>query len=193
MLLHHAVGYETPVGDIFPELAKAGAYIPLTAMKVTEDHPVINGEAYRKKFPVKSKDPALAIIFDATYMKVGEEFSVPFPDYIQLFPTKEGRVLVESVDTNGDVKDAVVVVGGFGKGKAVLCGTAIGSAVFQDEKGKNKIVEKAPSEGEKNILINSIYWLGGTSFDTCPVQLFRRRRRRHIFADGHGVELRGGH
>ena len=143
---------------LFPEIGRGIDWIAITRMKVTKLHPVTTGESMRKRFPKKAVDPVFADELTRTQFNIGDEFTMGFPDYIKIRAGKEGTVLARSViDESGKGDDPVLVVGQIGKGKVILCGTAIGATTITKEK-KLDIIEKV-TPGELKILINSVYWL----------------------------------
>jgi len=129
-------------------------------MQVVKEHPVTTGESYRKRFPDLVKNPAFSVQMHATQFSKDEIFEDGFPDYFAVVPAKDSEVLVKSVydkvKNQGD--DATVVVGKFGKGKVVLAAMGLG-CLCEKVKGKWQAEEKC-TDGERKILVNSIYWLG---------------------------------
>ena len=159
MLLHRSTGYscsEIP----FPAIGKNAIQTvsTITNFNVTSDHPVINAECIFRKFPGDAKNPAFQTQMDVLKMKTGEAFSTGTFDHIPLKKGPKGQVLaVSQMDDKGRGGSAVLIAGKYGKGKVVLCGTAIGDSCIKSQ-GKKKFLEKITS-GEKKILINSVYWL----------------------------------
>ncbi|MBN1673206.1 MAG: hypothetical protein JXR37_19330 [Kiritimatiellae bacterium] len=157
LLVHHSAGYPSTTPPVFPEVATAPDYVPITAMQVAAEHPVTSGESMRKRFPQKAADPAFEQYFRATQLQAGQEFVAGFPDYIKLKPGNAGKVLVKSAVRGGQGGDPVVVAGAAGKGKVVLSGMNIACRAVKAD-GKQSF-EEALTPGEQAILINSVYWL----------------------------------
>jgi len=160
LMVHHAIGRNPPYPTVFPEIATCGTVcVPLTTMQVVEEHPVTTGSSYRKRFPELVDNPAFSVQMNATQFKKGETFEVGFPDYFAAIPGPEGKVVVKSVfDKAKNLgEDPTVVVGKFGKGKVVLSAMGIGclcKMVNNQFQGEEKC-----TDGERKILVNSIYWL----------------------------------
>jgi hypothetical protein len=96
---------------------------------------------------------------NATKMAKGEVFDHGFPDYFAVKPAPGSEVLVKSVyDKAKNVgDDATVVVGKLEKGKVVLAAIGMG-CLCKKVDGKWQGEEKC-TDGERKILINSVYWL----------------------------------
>jgi len=107
----------------------------------------------KKRFPTQYGDPAFKDQFEVTVMPTGQGFGFGFPDYLPLKPGEQGEVIARGAKKEGIGGEPVVVVGTFGKGRVVLCGTAIGSTYA----GKEKLEKTAKLE--ENLLVNAVYWL----------------------------------
>jgi len=154
LLCHHAVGYQSTCAfPPFPEVGKVGGYAAIREMLVVKEHPVTTGAAYRARFKRFATDPAFQEQFDAVRMKEGDTFRCGYPDYVQIVPGSAGTTLVRSARARGVGGDPAVVAGPFGKGKVVLSGIAIGA--------KSNTSEGVTQGGERNILLNAVYWLAG--------------------------------
>jgi len=161
LMVHHAIGRNPPYPTVFPEVGTCGPMcIPITTMQVVKEHPVTTGESYRKRFPDLVKNPAFSVQMHATQFSKDELFEDGFPDYFAVVPAEGSEVLVKSVydKTKNQGDDATVVVGKFGKGKVVLAAMGIG-CLCKKVDGKWQGEEKC-TDGERKILVNSIYWLG---------------------------------
>ena len=161
LMVHHAIGRNPPYPTVFPEVGTCGPIcVPVSTMQVVKEHPVTTGESFRKRFPGLVKNPAFSVQMHATQLKKDEIFEDGFPDYFAVVPADGSEVVVKSVydkvKNQGD--DATVVVGKFGEGKVVLSAMGIG-CLCTKVKGKWQGEEKC-TDGERKILINSIYWLG---------------------------------
>lgn len=157
LLVHHSAGYPSTTPPVFPEIASAPDYIPITTMKVADEHPIVNGESMRKRFPKKAADPAFEQYFRATQLTAGQEFVAGFPDYIKLEPGSAGKTLVKSALRGAQGGDPVVVAGRAGKGRVVLSGMNIGCRAVKT--AEKRTFEEALTPGELAILVNSVYWL----------------------------------
>jgi len=152
MLNHHAAGSPPCRASIFPEIGKAGTYAAIRDMVVTRDHPIINAESIKKRFQREwDRSPAFEMKVTGYILNVGDKFRCGFPDYVGIRPGKEGAALVESARVEGIGGDPVIVAGRAGKGRVVLSGMAVGA--------KSDTEEGVTESGERNILINSVYWL----------------------------------
>lgn len=161
LVCQHSVGYENFFPPLFPSIATVKTYVPLREMKVIKEHPVITGESILRKFPKKANDPAFAQQLRMTRMQKGDIFYAGFADHDILVPGPSGEVIIRSVydSSRGIGDDPVVVVGKFGRGKVVACGMTLGY-IYYREKGKWVGPIEKLTEGEKKLLINSVYWLG---------------------------------
>ena len=164
LMVHHAIGKNPPYPTVFPEVGACGPMcVPITTMQVVKEHPVTTGESYRKRFPDLVENPAFSVQLNATRFSKDEIFEDGFPDYFAVVPADGSEVLVKSVydkrKNQGD--DATVVVGKFGKGRVVLSAMGIGCLCKRVER-KWQAEEKC-TDGERKILVNSIYWLGEKS------------------------------
>jgi len=144
LLIHHAVGYGSDSGVMFPEIGRGVDYTTEVEFEVVDEHPIVTGKS------LKNGVPGLA---------VGGRFTSDFPDYITIAPGAGGKVVVKSIKgRSGDPED-VVVVGEVGKGKVVLCGMNIGCQALTTDSGRD-FVAGVTKGGEYEILLNSIRWLG---------------------------------
>ncbi len=160
LLVHHAVGYSmhSDASLLFPEIGKGVDFTPIQTMQVVEEHPIITGSSFQKKFPDMVQNPAFANIYTRTAMKKGDIFKSGFPDYIVLQKGEKGKVVVCSVAEGEKGGTPSIIVGQVGAGKLVLSGMYIG---YECKEVNNKWEgEEKLTEGEEKILINSIYWLG---------------------------------
>ena len=157
LLIHHSVGYMPVSHPVFPEIAEAPDYVPLTAMKVATDHAVASGQALRDRYPRKAENPAFGIYFSATKLEAGRQFQSGFADYIKLKPGAQGTAVVVSERIGNAGGDATVVAGEVGKGRVVLSGINMGCKTVKVE-GKYQYLEEISPE-ETALLINAVYWL----------------------------------
>ncbi|MBN1669395.1 MAG: hypothetical protein JXR37_00065 [Kiritimatiellae bacterium] len=163
LLCHHACGFPATFGaPVFPEIADVTGYVPLQDMKILADHAVASGQAMRDFDPKRANDPAFAHEFNDTVMKKDELFGASYPDYISL-RARPGAVVVALSEKKGaHGNDDVVVAGTYGKGRVVLCGLCLGTRL--KGAGRQAAEEDYLSEGERKLLINSVYWLGYKGF-----------------------------
>ncbi len=157
LLIHHSVGYMPVSHPIFPEIAEAPDYVPITAMRVAADHPVVSGQALRERFPNKAKDPAFAAYLEATRMEVGRQFQSGFADYIKLKPGPQGTAVVVSERQGNAGGDATVVAGQVGKGRVVLSGINLGCKTVKAGEKYEYTEQISPEEAA--LLVNAVYWL----------------------------------
>ena len=155
LLSHHAAGYPNLCAAAFPEVGEpTGDYVAqIQEILVEKEHPVTNASSIKKRFPRLYGDPAFKDQFEVTVMPTGQGFGFGFPDYLPLKPGTMGEVIARGAKKEGIGGEPVVVVGTFGKGRIVLCGTAIGSTYARKEK-----LEKT-SKLEESLLLNAVYWL----------------------------------
>ena len=160
MLIHHAVGYRecSDASLLFPEIAIGTGFTAITKIEILEDHPIVTAAAFHERFKNDINNPAFAHVYSEPVMKKGEVIDTGFPDYIVLRKGKSGQVIAKSVRQAGKGGTPAIVVGEAGKGRVVVCGMGIGCKGAKVE-GKYQF-EEAVTQGEKNILTNSIYWLG---------------------------------
>jgi len=143
LLIHHAVGYGSGSGVMFPELGRGVDYTPEVDMRVVVDHPVTTGAG---------------LVNGVTGLKTGAEFVSGFPDYITISPGRDAQVLIKSLRGRTDDPEAVVVAGQVGKGKVILCGMNIGCQGAKKD-GKWEFRAEVKSPGEREILLNAVRWL----------------------------------
>jgi len=158
LLVHHSVGYMPVSHPMFPEVAEAPDYVPITAMEVVADHPVATGQAIRDRFPDRADDPAFAAYLQQTAMQVGQQFQSGFADYIKLMPGPDGVVVVRSQRQGNAGGDATVVAGTVGAGRVVLSGINMGCRTRKGDDGYEFAEEISPAEAA--LLVNAVYWLG---------------------------------
>jgi hypothetical protein len=152
LLCHHAAGYRSLCPPIFPEVGEpTGAYVATVKdMVIKADHPITNAETIRKRFPGLAADPAFQDQFQAMAFRVGDQFQSSYPDYLPLKPGQGGAILAQAAIREGIGGEPVVLAGTVGKGRAVLTGLALGAKDNQ---------AKGYTAGERQILINAVYWL----------------------------------
>ena len=160
MLIHHAVGYRecSDASLLFPEIAIGTGFTAITKIEMLEDHPVVTSAAFHERFKNDIDNPAFAHVYREPVMKKGDVIDTGFPDYIVLRKGKAGQVIAKSVRQAGKGGTPAIVVGPVGKGRVVVCGMGVGCKGAKVE-GQYQF-EEAVTQGEKNILTNSIYWLG---------------------------------
>ncbi|MEA3400099.1 MAG: hypothetical protein U9R79_02530 [Armatimonadota bacterium] len=157
LLVHHSVGYMPVSHPMFPEVAEAPDYVPITAMEVAADHPVASGEALRQRFGDKSDDPAFAAWLEETALEVGQQFQSGFADYIKLNPGPQGTTVVVSQRQGNAGGDPTVVAGEVGQGRVVLSGMDLGCRSAEGPDGYEFTEELNPAEAA--LLTNAVYWL----------------------------------
>jgi len=157
LLIHHATGFMPVSHPVFPEIAEAPDYVPITAMQVAADHPVATGQALRDRYPEKAENPAFAVYFEETAMSAGDAFQSGFADYIKLKPGPDGTAVVVSQREGNAGGDATVVAGQVGAGRVVLSGINIGCHTVPGDEGFDYVEEL--NDAENALLINSVYWL----------------------------------
>ena len=157
LLIHHSVGIMPVSHPMFPEIAEALDYIPITAMTVAADHPVATAEALRRRYPDRAENPAFGAYIDASKLQVGQQFQSGFADYIKLKAGPKGTAVVVSERQGNAGGDATVVAGKAGEGRVVLSGINIGCKTTRVEMKYQYSEEISPEEAA--LLVNSVYWL----------------------------------
>jgi len=155
LLCHHAAGYTNLCAAAFPEVGvPTGDYVAqIKEIVVEREHAITNAASIKRRFPRLYGDPAFKDQFEVTVMPAGQGFGFGFPDYLPLRPGASGEVIARGAKKEGIGGEPVVLVGSFGEGRVVLCGTAIGSTYA----GKEKLERTAKLE--ENLLVNAVYWL----------------------------------
>ncbi len=161
LLVHHSVGY----GDfseatlLFPEVAMGQKPVASRKMRIAGDHPAASGTALRQRFADDLDNPAFVQQYRGTEMPVGQEGSCGFPDYIGLKAGPAGTIVVEGMAGNGDSLAPAVAAGSVGRGRVVMSGMGIGCRQTPGA-GDGKFEEALSPGLERNLLMNSLFWLG---------------------------------
>ncbi len=149
LLCHHAVGAYPCEMMPFPELGSALACVVQRTVKIVQDHPVTTAASVLRRFPEKASNPAFQAQLEATAFKAGDVFQAGFVDYIPLKPA-EGVAALAVGNPAGGGGDVVLMAGPVGRGRAVLCGLAL---------GEKNLHEEGIAAGDENLLVNAVYWL----------------------------------
>jgi len=157
LLIHHSVGIMPVSHAMFPQVAAALDYVPVTAMRVTAAHPVATAEALRRRYPDKAENPAFGAYIDASTLQVGRQFQSAFADYIKLQPGPQGTAVTVSARQGNAGGDATIVAGNVGDGRVVLSGINIGCKTTKV--GQKYEYSEQISAEEAALLVNAVYWL----------------------------------
>ncbi len=161
LLVHHSVGY----GDfseatlLFPEVAMGQKPVASRKMRIAGDHPAASGSALRRRFADDLDNPAFVQQYRGTEMPAGQEGSCGFPDYIGLKIGPAGALVVEGMADNGNSLAPAVAAGSVGRGRVVMSGMCIGCRQTPGS-GDTKFEEALSPGLERNLLMNSLFWLG---------------------------------
>jgi hypothetical protein len=162
LLLHNSIGGRASIGEpVFPELGKARINMPIRQVKITENHPLIQGSALKARCGWDTMNPALDVIFRKAAQRVDDIVVCAYADHMAIEPGPAGSVIARSLKDGNQLFRAAVVVGEVGKGRAVLCGLPLGIRL---KDGTEWDAEAwTPRDGELAILVNAVFWLAGTS------------------------------
>jgi len=162
LLLHNSIGGRASIGEpVFPELGKARINVPIRQLKITEDHPLIQGEALKARCGWDTKNPALEVIFQKAAQRVGDIVACSYADHLEIEPGPSGRVVARSLKDGNQLFKPAVVVGRLAKGRVVLCGLPLGVRLKAGTEWDAE--EWTPQDGELAILVNAVFWLAGAS------------------------------
>jgi len=159
LLLHNSCGLRGELAPaLFPEVATPIKTLLLTQVRNSAEHPVLNAASIIKRAGKMADDPAFGAEFRQTVMPPREDWNGAYVDQVALTPGASGLAVARAVEADGtESNSATVVVGDFGQGKVVLCGTPIG---IRHQPGTEwDFDEITPTSGELSLLVNAVFWL----------------------------------